>query len=95
MQFLKPSRVKPLLKMGIEALQHFLVNAPHVGEAAPPCEVGVLPDPSNSTINSSSSSPRSRYLSRRCRLQVSAVCLWRLLVPSPTVKILTESVPRF
>src|SRR5260221_9924676 len=40
--------------------------------------------PSISTINSSTSSRWSRYFSRRCSLQMSAVCFCRFLVPNPS-----------
>ena len=39
--------------------------------------------PSTSMINSSTSPSLSGYFSRRCCLQMSAVCFWRFLVPSP------------
>jgi Transposase IS66 family len=39
--------------------------------------------PSISTINSSTSPSLSGYFSRRCCLQLSAVCFCRFLVPSP------------
>jgi hypothetical protein len=39
--------------------------------------------PSNSTMNSSTSPRWSRYFSRRCCLQMSAVCFCRFLVPNP------------
>src|SRR5271165_5997867 len=43
----------------------------------------LLRSPSNSTINSSTSPRWSRYFSRRCCLQMSAVCFCRFLVPNP------------
>src|SRR5580693_3454951 len=42
-----------------------------------------LPAPSNSKMNSSTSPRWSRYFSRRCCLQMSAVCFCRFLVPNP------------
>src|SRR4029077_9822138 len=42
-----------------------------------------LPTPSNSKMNSSTSPRWSRYFSRRCCLQMSAVCFCRFLVPNP------------
>ena len=39
--------------------------------------------PSNSKMNSSTSPRWSRYFSRRCCLQMSAVCFCRFLVPNP------------
>jgi len=42
-----------------------------------------LPAPSNSKMNSSTSPRWSRYFSRRCCLQMAAVCFCRFLVPNP------------
>ena len=42
-----------------------------------------LRSPSNSKMNSSTSPRWSRYLSRRCCLQMSAVCFCRFLVSNP------------
>ena len=50
--------------------------------------------PSISTINSSTSTRWSRYFSRRCCLQMSAVCCCRFLVPNPMLlpRIVTRTL---
>jgi hypothetical protein len=81
----QPLRVKPLLETSIEPSEHFFVNAPYVSKSAPSDDVAILTCTFEFRDEFLHSSPRSRYLSRRCRLQVSAVCFWRFLVPSPMV----------
>src|SRR5271157_1368557 len=44
-----------------------------------------LEAPSISTMNSSTNLSLSRYFSRRCCLQISAVCFCRFLVPNPII----------
>src|SRR4029077_333712 len=46
--------------------------------------------PSISTMNSSTNASWSRYFSRRCCLQISAVCFCRFLVPNPIGDDLNE-----
>src|SRR5262249_1746358 len=46
-----------------------------------------LAGPSISTINSSTNPSLSGYFSRRCCLQMSAVCFCRFLVPRPIVDL--------
>src|SRR5208282_5203550 len=50
--------------------------------------------PSISTMNSSTNPSLSRYFSRRCCLQMSAVCFWRFLVPKPIAIIKLYKDPR-
>ena len=77
------SWIEPVLESNFEALEHLFlmslmsVNWPHRVTSQ------FLRGPSISTINSSTNPSLSGYFSRRCCLQVSAVCFCRFLVPRP------------
>ena len=77
------SRIKPLLEMRFEALEHlFLMSLMSVNRSYLVTSQ-FLRAPSTSKMNSSTSPRWSRYFSRRCCLQMSAVCFCRFLVPNP------------
>src|SRR4029077_2086992 len=75
------SRIKPLLEMRLEALEHLFFYAFDVGEEVPTSDIAVFTV--TPKMNSSTSPRWSRYFSRRCCLQMSAVCFCRFLVPNP------------
>ena len=73
------SRIKPLLEMRLEALEHLFFNVFMSVNRSQRMTSQVLRSPSNSKMNSSTSPSWSRYFSRRCCLQMSAVCFCRFL----------------
>ena len=77
------SWIEPVLKSDLEPLEHLLFDVFDVSELGPTSKITAFRGPSISTINSSTNPSLSGYFSRRCCLQMSAVCLCRCLVPRP------------
>jgi hypothetical protein len=77
------SRIEPIFEVNLEALKHLFFNVFDVGELTPTSYIAVFRGASISTMNSSTNPSWSRYFSRRCYLQLSAVCFCRFLVPNP------------
>jgi hypothetical protein len=78
-------RLGKLLKFSFEPLEHLFFDVFDVSELAPPSHITVFSRALNLYDKLSTNPSLSGYFSRRCCLQMSAVCFCRFLVPRPIV----------